>query len=146
MLYLVDGSNLLGALRLDREADDAKRELVRRLASYARAKSSSLTCVFDGAAPSGFAQHLGRVRIRFAAPRSADDVLVEVAAAAGKRPLTFVTSDNSLAARVRRRGVEVRGSLEFGRGLAESGVGGEESAAGSDDWEEYFSDPKNRNV
>ena len=38
MPWLIDGSNVLGAMRVDRHGDEGKRGLVRLLASFARAR------------------------------------------------------------------------------------------------------------
>jgi len=139
MPFLIDGSNVLGAMRADRHSDEAKRGLVRLLASFARAKKTRVTCVFDGSEPPSFARHLGSVSIVFSSPRSADDVIAERTASG--RGWSVVTNDRGLAARVQRREVQIVAPAAFIRQLEESGSG--EEAAG-DDWDTYFSDPKNR--
>jgi len=55
MPWLIDGSNVLGAMRVDRHADEPKRGLVRLLANFARAKRTRVTCIFDGPEPWSFA-------------------------------------------------------------------------------------------
>lgn len=139
MPFLIDGSNLLGAMRADRHSDHAKRALVRLLANFARAKKTRLTCVFDGVEPPSFARLLGGLSVTFSSPRSADDVIAERAAQG--RGWKVVTSDRGLAARVQRREVEIVPSAIFLRQLEESGSA-EESAG--EDWDAYFSDSKNR--
>lgn len=139
MPWLIDGSNLLGVLRLDRHSDQAKRDLIRRLASFARAKKSRVTCVFDGPEPASFARHLGSVTVAFSAPRSADDLIVE-RAAQGKG-WQVVTRDRGLETRIRRRGVRVVPPQEFARQLEETAT---VEAGEEDDWDRWFSDPKNR--
>ena len=139
MPFLIDGSNVLGAMRSDRHSDDAKRGLVRLLASFARARKTRVTCVFDGLEPPSFARHLGSVSVVFSSPRSADDVIAERAAQG--RGWSVVTSDRGLAARVQRREVQIVAPAAFIRQLEESGSGEE---ASGDDWDAYFSDPKNR--
>ena len=62
------------------------------------------------------------------------------------RKVAFValTSDRGLAARLPRRGVEI---VEAGTVLRElETLARDQPAEQSDDWQEYFSDPKNRNV
>ena len=139
MPWLIDGSNVLGAMRVDRQGEEGKRGLVRLLASFARARRTRVTCIFDGPEPPSFARHLGSVSVAFSGPRSADELIIE--RAAHGRGWTVVTSDRGLAARVQRREVEVVAPNVFIRQLEEAGSG-EESV--SDDWDAYFSDPTNR--
>ena len=139
MPWLIDGSNVLGAMRVDRHGDEGKRGLVRLLASFARARRTRVTCIFDGPEPPSFGRHLGSVTVAFSAPRSADELIVE--RAANGRGWSVVTSDRELAARVRRRDVQVVAPNVFIRQMEEAGSG-EESV--SDDWDAYFSDPTNK--
>ena len=139
MPWLVDGSNVLGAMRVDRQSDDTKRGLMRLLAGFARAKRTKVTCVFDGPEPPSFARHLGPVTAVFSGPRTADELIIERAASG--RGWSVVTSDRGLANRVQRREVTVVAPAAFIREM-EASAGGEES--GGDDWSAWFSDPKNR--
>ncbi len=139
MPWLVDGSNVLGAMRVDRHGDEGKRGLVRLLADFARANRTRVTCVFDGPEPASFARHLGSVSVVFSGSRSADDVIVE--RAANGRGWRVVTSDRGLATRVQRRQVSVVAPAAFIREMEASASGSE---AGNEDWTAYFSDPKNR--
>jgi predicted RNA-binding protein with PIN domain len=137
--WLVDGSNVLGASRRDVRNDTAKRELVRALAAFSRARRTRVSVVFDGLAPSSFPTHLGSVTVSFSGPKSADDVIAERAAQGSG--WSVVTSDQGLAARVRRRAVEVVAASQFLQLLESAQT---ESEPRSDDWADYFSDPKNR--
>ncbi|MGZ8781105.1 MAG: NYN domain-containing protein [Thermoanaerobaculia bacterium] len=139
MPWLIDGSNVLGAMRVDRHGEEGKRGLIRLLAGFARAKKTRVTCIFDGPEPPSFAKSLGAVSVVFSGPRSADDLIVERAASG--RGWSVVTSDRGLAARVQRRQVEIVAPAAFIRAMEEA-PSGEESAGG--DWDAYFSDPKNR--
>jgi len=139
MPWLIDGSNVLGVMRTDRHSDTAKRALVQQLASFARAKRTRVTCIFDGPEPPSFARHLGAVTVVFSGTRSADDIIVERAATG--RGWSVVTSDNGLAARVQRRQVTVVPVPAFVREMEAQGAGETESG---DDWEAWFSDPDNR--
>jgi len=139
MPYLIDGSNVLGAMRVDRHGEEGKRGLVRLLAAFARAKKTRVTCIFDGPEPASFAKSLGAVSVVFSGPRSADDLIIE--RAANGRGWNVVTSDRGLAARVQRRQVEIVAPAAFIRQMEVAGSG-EESMSG--DWDAYFSDPKNR--
>ena len=135
MPWLIDGSNVLGTTR----DDDAKRQLVRLLASFARAKRTRVTCIFDGPEPPSFAKTLGSVTVAFSGARSADELIIERARSG--RGWSVVTSDRDLSARVQRREVEVVSPQKLIREIEESASGEE---AGSEDWSAYFSDPKNR--
>jgi predicted RNA-binding protein with PIN domain len=139
MPYLIDGSNLLGAMRVDRHGDESKRNLVRLLASFARAKRTKVSCIFDGPEPASFARHLGPVTVAFSGTRSADDIISERAAQG--RGWSVVTSDRGLAARVQRRQVEVIAPMQF---IREMEASASSESDPSDDWSAYFSDPKNR--
>jgi predicted RNA-binding protein with PIN domain len=140
MPWLIDGSNVLGAMRVDRHGDEGKRGLVRLLAGFARANRTRVTCVFDGPEPHSFGRSLGAVTVAFSAGRSADDVIVERAAQG--RGWSVVTSDRGLAARVQRRQVEIVGPAAFIRQMEEAAASSE--SEGPSDWDAYFSDDKNR--
>ena len=139
MPWLIDGSNVLGAMRVDRQGEEGKRGLVRLLAQFARVKRTRVTCVFDGPEPPSFARHLGSVTVAFSGPRSADEIIVE--RAANGRGWSVVTGDRGLAARVQRREVQIVAPQTLIREMEEASSG-EESAGG--DWDAYFSDPTNR--
>jgi len=139
MPWLIDGSNVLGVMQVDRHGEEGKRGLVRLLAGFARAKKTRVTCVFDGPEPASFAKHLGAVTVAFSAGRSADDLIAERAAQG--RGWSVVTSDRGLAARVQRRQVEVIAPVVFIRQM-EAAASSESEIA--DDWDAYFSDEKNR--
>ncbi|MFL6244990.1 MAG: NYN domain-containing protein [Thermoanaerobaculia bacterium] len=139
MPWLIDGSNVLGAMHVDRHGDESKRGLVRLLAGFARANKTRVTCVFDGPEPASFARHLGAVTVAFSGGRSADDLIAE--RAANGRGWSVVTSDRGLAARVQRRQVEVVAPATFIRQMEAAASTESEVVA---DWDAYFSDEKNR--
>lgn len=139
MPFLIDGSNVLGAMRVDRHSDEAKRGLVRLLAGFARARRTKVTCIFDGLEPPSFGRHLGGVTVAFSGTRPADDLIAERAAQG--RGWSVVTSDRGLAARVQRRQVEIVAPVPFIREM-EQAASGEGDPSG--DWAAYFSDDKNR--
>lgn len=145
MRHVVDGSNLLGALGLERESDGAKHQLVRMLAAFGRAKRCRIDCVFDGLRPDGFATSFGGLSVKFSHPRSGDD-LVERLVAGDSAPCVVVTSDRALGAKLRSRRVKVESCAEFRSGLERAVQSGEQETPQAGDWEAYFSDPKNRNV
>jgi predicted RNA-binding protein with PIN domain len=138
--FLIDASNLLGAMQVDRTSEESKRRLVTLLASFARAKKTRVSCIFDGPEPPSFARHLGAVTVAFSGSRPADDLIAERAAQG--RGWSVVTSDRGLAARVQRRQVEIVAPVTFIREM-EAAAASDESHP-SDDWSAYFSDDSNR--
>jgi predicted RNA-binding protein with PIN domain len=142
MSWVIDGNNLLGRAGASRDAADSKRQLIRALANFARAKRTKVACYFDGSEPEHFGRHLGSVSVVFSGAGSADDLIAKkVATGSGWK---VVTADRALSARIQRREVVV---VDPGRFMAEleSVPQGEERVAG-DEWLAWFSDPKNRNV
>ena len=142
MIYLLDGSNILGG-GSHRDQSAARRELVTAAASLARRQGKKVILFFDGVPSENLASVIGTLAVRFSGSRSADDMIVE-AASKTKDPVTVVTADGELARRVARRNVSVVNPREFHLLVGEQTEAGNEKAG--DDWERYFSDPKNRNV
>ncbi|MGH9870745.1 MAG: NYN domain-containing protein [Candidatus Polarisedimenticolia bacterium] len=155
MPYLVDGSNLAGAAR-DRRLGLPRdeQELVRLLASFAEARSTRLTVVFDGPAEgrggSGRAHQAGRVKVRYSGSgRTADDLIVDmVRAENAPGDVIVVTSDRDLSSRVRTAGGRVMGCTRFAEALERSASGGgatEDKPLPGDiqDWEAYFRTGRN---
>jgi predicted RNA-binding protein with PIN domain len=142
MSWVIDGNNLLGRAGASRDAADSKRQLIRALANFARAKRTKVACYFDGPEPEHFGRHLGNVTVLFSGTRSADELIVKrVANGSGWK---VVTADRGLSSRIQRRQVEVVDTGTFMAEL-ESLPPGEEKVAG-EEWLAWFSDPKNRNV
>ena len=140
MAWLIDGSNVLGTLRLDRQSVDAKRELARLCAAFARAKRTRVTCYFDGNEPPAFARHLGNTTIVFSGARTADEMIVQRVEESAAQ-MTVVTADRELLARVTRRRVRTMTAQELVQELRAVNTAQETV---NEDWEAYFSDPKNR--
>ncbi len=139
MPWLIDGSNVLGAWRRDLHSDQAKRDLLRVLAAFSRARKARVSVLFDGLSPAGFPSHLGLVHVAFSGSRSADDLIVERSAQG--TGWNVVTSDQGLAHRIQRRSVRVMSAQAF---LVELESVEPDSDAPGSDWADYFSDPKNR--
>ncbi|MEA2338590.1 MAG: hypothetical protein QOE82_2597 [Thermoanaerobaculia bacterium] len=142
MSWVIDGNNLLGRAGASRDASDTKRQLVRSLANFARAKRTKVACYFDGSEPEHFGRHLGSVSVIFSGARSADDLIAKkVAIGSGWK---VVTADRGLAVRIQRRQVEIIDPGVFMSEL-EALPQGEEKVA-DDEWLAWFADPKNRNI
>ncbi|MEO8218747.1 MAG: NYN domain-containing protein [Acidobacteriota bacterium] len=141
MKYLIDGSNVLGRFRADVTAEESKRSLVRSLGVLARMRRAKVVCFFDGPRPPNFGASLGSVQVVFSGPETADDLIASRSNDA-REPLTVITSDLGLTARVKRRTVEVMSAEQFGRLMQSFPT--EERPVGHEDWAEYFSDPQNR--
>jgi predicted RNA-binding protein with PIN domain len=142
MSWVIDGNNLLGRAGASRDASDTKRQLVRSLANFARARRTKVACYFDGSEPEHFGRHRGSVSVIFSGARSADDLIAKkVAIGSGWK---VVTADRGLAVRIQRRQVEIIDPGVFMSEL-EALPQGEEKVA-DDEWLAWFADPKNRNI
>lgn len=139
MPWAIDGSNVVGRSGADLRGDDPKRQLVRLLASFARAKRTRVVCFFDGPEPPSFAKALGNVTVVFSAPKPADDLIVERVSSG--RGWTVVTSDRGCASRVQSRHVTV---VPVGQLMRELEQLQRDEPADAEDWMAWFSDPKNR--
>ncbi len=144
MSYLIDGSNLLGRSGVDREGIEAKRSLLRSIGAFVREKKTKATCYFDGPQPEGFAWSLGSVTAVFSNSRPADDLIVERVQNSDRGGWKVVTSDRGLAIRVAGRRVAVIDCREFRRDL--EAVSQPPEPQTEEDWANYFSDEKNRNL
>lgn len=142
MPYLIDGSNLLGVMRVDRHSDQSKRDLLRLLAAFARAKKTRVTCVFDGPQPDRFGRLPGGVSAVFSEGRTADDVIAQRAAQG--HGWSVVTSDRGLAQRVQRRHVEIVAPAPFLREIEAAAAAAPEKGEEGEDWLAFFSDESNR--
>lgn len=108
---VIDGNNLLHAMREHAPLPGVGREtLVKIVERWARRGTDDVTLVFDGAAPpGGLSRQMSspRISVRFAAPRSADDVIVAIVESC-RHPdrLRVVSADSAIgyAARSRRCG------------------------------------------
>src|SRR4051812_23382001 len=122
MRWLVDGMNVVGS-RPDgwwRDRRGAMRRLTESLAAFATETGEPLTVVFDGRA---FDLSAPGIEVLFASTRGRDaadhDIAALVEADADPAGVTVVTSDRSLAGRVRAAGAAVVPSATFRRRLDE---------------------------
>ena len=119
--WLIDGMNVIGSRPTGwwRDRPGAMRALSEELGEFARATGAELTVIFDGR-PFELEARAG-VSVEFATrrgPNAADD---DIAALVERDPepgeLTVVTSDRTLAGRVRDAGGAVVGAADFRRRL-----------------------------
>jgi predicted RNA-binding protein with PIN domain len=123
-MYLVDGNNVMGQrVGWHKDKAGARRRLLGELAGLARASRVTIAVVFDGAPEEHFpdgSSFMG-VRVYYAERGSDADARIKamVEESRERRTLKVVTSDNALAAYVRRCGAEVVRAGEFRRRLEE---------------------------
>ena len=124
MAVVVDGYNLVFAvadfaeLDFSQAIEEARREVLARLASLHRHSGERVTVVFDRRRPTGEAWHserVGGVRVVFSRPpRTADDeIRALVSRSTAPRHILVVTSDRELAEACRKLGARVTGVRGF---------------------------------
>lgn len=105
---LIDANNLLHALHAQAVGRHIGREtLVRWIERWAAGRADRVAVVFDGAPPKGAAgrqMQSRRIEVLFAAPQSADDVLVRMLGEAEQpASLRLVSGDKALQYEARLR-------------------------------------------
>jgi predicted RNA-binding protein with PIN domain len=149
MPYLLDGNNLIGAVRkTSRPSEDDRQALIAELAARLRTTRARAILFFDGPG-GGRGSSLGALTIRASAGGSADDAIIrEVERAARPSEVTVVTGDRGLARRCRDAGSAVLDPAAFFArfGKSAAGAAGAPDAGRIDvaDWMEYFGDERNR--
>jgi predicted RNA-binding protein with PIN domain len=135
MRWLIDGYNVVRRDPDLRAAETGSLEagrgaLLRLVGAAARRTSDHFVVVFDGAHPRGRDPMAGQVEVMFSRPpRTADDVLVDLARKAGAGAAAVVSSDRAVQNAARRAGCAAVGAEEF---LARV-RGGEPGDRGDDD-------------
>ena len=105
---IIDGNNLLHAMFKHAVISSITRvAMVREIQNWTRKVKREVTIVFDGPPPNdGFDKpgRTGRIDIRYAAPLSADDVIVRmIHAAPHPDRLVIVSSDTAIGYEARKR-------------------------------------------
>ena len=117
MPYLIDGNNLLGSWGGPRDDDDGRAQVVRRVASFCRARNVKATVVFDGhpLRPDMASQDLGLLSLRVPPPgQDADTVIRELLDRAPRpRELIVVSSDKELFSYARTMGASTLRAHEW---------------------------------
>ncbi len=118
MPYLIDGNNLIGAIRVIDIRDSAAREkMTRMLAAYQRAKNNSVIVVYDGPPPGGVRSttNIGGLRIIYAGPESDADSRIRKILEQAAEPSSFVvvSSDKQVYSHARWRGAKAMRVMPF---------------------------------
>ena len=151
MPYLLDGNNLIGAVRrTGKPSGDDRSALIAEIADRLRRTRARATLFFDGPIGERPTQ-LGGLAVRVPVAGSADDaILRELGASKTPREYVVVTADRELARRAKDAGAVVASPDEF---FSRFGVSQRGGPAGSDsaptanevqEWMRYFEDPNNR--
>lgn len=154
---VIDGNNLLFAMRDHAPLPHIGREtLIQVLDRWARRTDHAVTVVFDGPPPrEGVAKQMtaGRVNVRFAAPRSADDVIVQFVRQTKDKSVRVITGDSVIGHETRYQRLQHTDAIAF---VAELFSGSESATASppptddesrpslaesSQDWLDYFGMP-----
>jgi hypothetical protein len=148
MGFLVDGSNLGGVLAGGRGAR-VPAAIVELLLGWARTRRQVIV-VFDGPPAAALARRYGGLEVRFAAPRTADEVILGML---GERASSWhvVSDDRELLAACRAKGArtiparELAAQLRRAEGKATGGraakgvrQGAAEGPVDVADWEAWF--------
>lgn len=135
---IIDGNNLLHAMHAHAPLPNVGREtMVRIIERWAGQSDDRVTLVFDGAAPGGdLARQMAsrRIRVIFAAPQSADDVIVaKVHQSRLPDRVRVVTDDTAIGYEARARHCEHVGCVGFIRDLLAPMSGDDGLASGAND-------------
>ncbi len=114
MPYWFDGNNLIGQTTTQARGDrETRRAFLRCLGDYAAARGGRFMVFFDGDDPDREIPPRG-VRIRFSAPLSADDAILNGLAGAQNAAETIVvTNDSELRRRCRDAGARTMDWKQF---------------------------------
>lgn len=144
MPYWLDGNNLIGrSVERARTEPGSRREFLSFLGTCSSTRGGRFVVFFDGDDPDRIVPPSG-VRIRFSAPLSTDDAIVnELAGCRTPSEVIVVTNDRSLAARCRDCGAKTMGWQEF---MAKVNAGSRprrenrsrDASVNVDEWIRYF--------
>ncbi len=118
MPYLIDGNNLIGAMRVIDIRDAAAREkLTRLLADYQRAKRNTVVVVYDGPPPPGVrpVTHIGRLTVIYAGPETDADTRIRRILEESSDPASYivVSSDREVYSFARWKGAKATRVMAF---------------------------------
>ena len=144
MAFIVDGNNVMGQTPgWHRDRPAARRNLVRRLADFARNSKARVTVVFDGEPDRLMPESSAFRGVKILYSNKGSDADARIRALVENSPdprgLTVITSDRQLASLVRWRGAKVLRSGEFRRQMEEA----ERSGPAQQDGEKFEIDDLN---
>jgi predicted RNA-binding protein with PIN domain len=118
MPYLIDGNNLIGAIRvIDIRDKTAREKMTRMLGAYQRAKKNRVTVVYDGPPPDGIrpVTHIGGLRVIYSGPESDADTRIRriIDESSDPKSLTVVSSDRQVYSHARWRGARAMRVMAF---------------------------------
>jgi len=147
MPYLLDGNNLIGrARRTGRPSEADVASLIAEVSDRLRRTRASAVLFLDGAG--GRAASLGRLSLRYAGSRSADDaILAEIQRSRASRDVVVVTGDRGLTDRAREAGARCLSPDLFWNRFGTAGAeqsSAEPTRVDIEEWMRYFEDDNNR--
>ena len=118
MPYLIDGNNLIGAIRIiDIRDPGAREKMTSLLARYQQAKNNTVVVVYDGPPPDGAHQrtYLGGLSIIYAGPESDADSEIRRILEESSDPASYtvVSSDKQVYSFARWRGAQAMRVMAF---------------------------------
>jgi predicted RNA-binding protein with PIN domain len=153
--YIIDGHNLIGAMRrIHLDDPDDEMLLVEELRRFCARTRRRVTVYFDRGAPAmQEPKDAGGLSVRFVKlPRSADQAIMQHLDRLKRtaRNWTVVSSDQQVQAAARHAGARVLSSSEFARSMSASGgQAGDQEKPGEDmtqgevkQWQELFRKPR----
>lgn len=159
MPYLLDGNNLIGAVRRTaKPSEDDRTALIGEIADRLRQTRARATLFFDGPAGARPTQ-LGALSVRVPSSSSADDAILGAVQSSGTpSECIVVTADRELSRRARDAGARVLDPAAFFARFGANGADGSsgtsgrpaggarapQSAAEIEEWLRYFEDDRNR--
>ena len=97
MPYLIDGNNLIGAIKeLDTRDKTAREKLTQMLMQYNKVKRNKIKVVYDGPPPDGLLAetHFGPVSVRYAGPDYDADTVIKQLVDRSKSPESIIVVSN----------------------------------------------------
>ena len=150
MPYWFDGNNLIGQSVATARREPKKQEsFLALLSHYTTSRGGRFTVFFDGDDP-GVGRPPRGVRVRFSAPLSTDDaILNNIKGVRNPEEIIVVTNDRALASRCRTCGVKAMDWRQFTRKMertprAHRGEAGKDEKVDVDEWLRYFGFPREK--
>lgn len=97
MPYLIDGNNLIGAIKeLDIHDPAAREKMTEMLLKYHKVKRNTIKVVYDGPPPDGLLAetHFGSISVRYAGPDYDADTVIKQYVDRSSRPESIIVVSN----------------------------------------------------